>query len=83
MPKSVSASVWRSNGSTTGKDLNLVGGISETRIKINSVETLGLLGTGSCVSVLSERFYKEHLKDTPLQELKVECADGQELPYLS
>jgi len=44
------------------------------------------LDTGSCVSVLSESFYKEHFSDIHIQALddliRIECADGQILPYL-
>jgi len=44
------------------------------------------LDTGSCVSVLSDSFYKEHFSDIDIQALdyliRIECADGQRLPYL-
>ena len=47
---------------------------------INGISITTLLDTGSCVSVMCETYYKEHMHDTklePLTELlNVECADG-------
>ena len=44
-----------------------------------------LLDTGSTVSTVNERFYKDfkgHLELHPITELiNIECADGQQLPY--
>ena len=45
-----------------------------------------LLDTGSNVSTVSESFYRKHLSHHDLYSLtnvlKIECADGQSLPYL-
>lgn len=76
-----------SNQDISTEDPKLVGQSNETNILINDVRTTALLDTGSCVSVLSESFYEQHLKEMthirPLQEIiYIECADGQRLPYL-
>ena len=64
----------------------MVGTSTEASIVVNGTETKALLDSGSCVSTISQPFYEEHLNQTelrPLTEiLKVECADGSELPYL-
>ena len=64
---------------------NLVGTSNEVQIRIGSVNTTALLDTGSSVSTISSSFYKQHFADSlihPIQEiLKIECADGNELPY--
>lgn len=68
------------------KDPKLVGTSNEAQIKINNIETIALIDSGSCVSSISKSFYDEHLSSEPLRPLteilKVECADGSELPYL-
>ena len=73
--------------STYNKDPKLVGDTNETAVLINKQPSTALLDTGSCVSVVSQKFYEEKLKDTtklqPMTEiLNIECADGQKLPYL-
>lgn len=44
-----------------------------------------MLDTGSCVSTISESFYKKHFQHIPLlpldEILKLECADGNFMPY--
>ena len=56
-------------------------------MNINGKEVNGLLDTGSSVSVLSQSFYEQQLKDTtelrPVTEiLNIECAGGTMLQYL-
>ena len=50
-----------------------------------NIEARALLDTGSCVSVLSQSFYNDHLSELPLHSidniLQIECADGNNLPY--
>lgn len=50
------------------------------------MKTLALLDTGSTVSTICKQYYDDHLKELPLQPLtsllRIECADGQNLPYL-
>lgn len=86
MPKSVSASVTGSNTGTNNIDPRLVGETNEAHILVNDIQTTALLDTGSCVSVISESFVKKELKSIEIQPLnnilKIECADGQELPYI-
>ncbi|CAC5411914.1 unnamed protein product [Mytilus coruscus] len=64
---------------------DLVGRSNEVQIIIGSVSTITLLDTGSSVSTISKSFYDKHFFEIPIhpvQEiLKIECADGQELPY--
>jgi len=88
LPKLVCASA---KGSTRGtyydnNDPKLLGDINEAKISINGKQTTALLDTGSCVSVMCESFFQEHMPDTNLQPLteilNIECADGQPLPYL-
>ena len=86
MPKSVSASVTGSNVGTHRIDPQLVGETNEVKVCINDIQTLALLDTGSCVSVISESFHKNQLVNIEIQPLntllKIECADGKELPYI-
>lgn len=52
---------------------------------MNNIETKSLLDTGSCVSTISKTFYEQnfnHLELLPLDNfIKLECADGQTMPY--
>lgn len=86
--KLASTLVAGSNIGTNGQnDPKLVGSATEAEVWINGIQTSALLDTGSCISAISETFFKEHLQETTeLQPLKnivnVECADGSELPYL-
>ena len=88
LPKRISARVAESDQSTNKqmKDSKLIGNTNEASIKINNFETTALLDSGSCVSLISESFFKQHLQNTELQPLKnilqIECADGQSLPYI-
>ena len=86
MPKLVSAPVVGSNESTSAKNgPELVGDVNEVDIHLGGKETKCLLDTGSCVSVVSESFYVNHLKTSELRPVgdifNIECADGQKLPY--
>ena len=67
-------------------DPELVGKVNTVNIIVNNIPATALLDTGSCVSVLSDSFYKEHFSDIDIQALgdliRIECADGQLLPYL-
>ena len=53
---------------------------------LDNIEVLSLLDTGSCISSIGQSFYESNLKHPPLLPmsdiLNVECADGQQLPYL-
>ena len=87
MPKSVSATVTGSTCSTqANKDPKLVGDVNEATIHINNIQTRALINTGSCVSVISNSFYQNNLKEIKLKPLtgilNIECADGNNLPYL-
>ncbi|KAH3851362.1 hypothetical protein DPMN_093842 [Dreissena polymorpha] len=66
-------------------DPKLIGEAAEVRVFINNIMTNALCDTGSCVSTCSEKFYLENLREIeliPLNNLlKIECADGNELPY--
>ena len=67
-------------------DPELVGKVNTVTIIVNNIPATTLLDTGSCVSVLSESFYKEDFPDIDIHALadliRIECADGQLLPYL-
>ena len=56
---------------------NLAGKVTESTVFIDGIETIALLDTGS--------FYEKNLSHLPLLPvkdiLKVECSDGQKLPY--
>ncbi len=55
-------------------------------IKLNNICTKALLDTGSCVSLISETFYRNCLSEIQIEPLttvlNIECADGQQLPYI-
>ena len=65
---------------------DLVGSPNETEVIVNDIQTKALLDTGSTVSTVSEKFYNSNLSDLTMHLLefilKIECADGQHLPYL-
>lgn len=91
LPKSISASVVGLNMGTNNqkKDPKLVGETNEVSITIGDTDTTALLDSGSCISAISYSYWKENLANNyplqPLQDiinLKIECADGQKLPYL-
>ena len=85
LPKQISAAVTGSNSGTGKQDPKLVGETNEVEIFSNKIPTKALLDTGSCVSVVAEAFYKEHLSDLEINPigdvLNIECADGNSLPY--
>ena len=64
---------------------NVMGNANEAQVSINGIEITSLLDTGSCVSTVSKSFYDKHLSHLELLPLnsilKLECADGQSLPY--
>lgn len=63
----------------------LVGKSNEASITIEGQSTSALLDTGSSVSTVTQQFYETHLAHLELQQLdqllRIECADGQHLPY--
>ena len=69
------------------KEPELVGETNEVKVLINNIDVNALLDTGSCVSAMSKTFYEEnlaHIEIKPLNRiLKIECADGNTLPYAS
>lgn len=64
----------------------LVGTSNEADVIVESSTTKALIDTGSCVSTISEAYYRKELSDLELQPinqiLNIECADGKNLPYL-
>ena len=64
---------------------NLVGQSPEVVCKINNIETLALIDTGSQVTSLAFACYQKHFSDLPLHNitklLRVETVGGQSLPY--
>jgi hypothetical protein len=50
-----------------------------------TINTISLIDTGSSVSTVSHSFYIDNFSDLPIHPIKellrIECADGQELPY--
>ena len=64
----------------------LVGNVNEAHVSFDGHQCTALLDTGSMVSTVSETFYNSYLTDNPLLAiddlLRIECADGQLLPYL-
>lgn len=83
---SVAGSDRGTNKDQNKEDPNLVGEATETTVFIDNIETTALLDTGSCISSLGHTFYQKNFDHLPLKPisdiLKVECADGQCLPYL-
>jgi len=55
-------------------------------VKVEEKSTKALLDTGSCISSISKQFYEDHLSHLELKSLdnllKIQCADGNNLPYL-
>ena len=64
---------------------DLIGPANETYIKINGVDCLALLDSGSQVSCVSQKFYSEHLAHIELQHLEtlieIEGISGALIPY--
>lgn len=80
---------WR--GPTTGGrkpclTSRLVGSSNEADVIVESNATKMLIDTGSCVSTISEKYYRGELSNLELQPidqiLNIECSDGKNLPYL-
>jgi transposase InsO family protein len=73
--------------SSTGdnKDPKLVGDANEVEILIDNKPVRALLDTGSCVSLVTDSFYRNNLSNTSLlpveKILNIECADGEALSY--
>ena len=88
LPKLVGAFMNGSHQGTDKKrpDPQLVGDSNEVKVILGNTETTALLDSGSCISSVSETFWKDHLSDVPLEPLndfvKIECADGNRLKYL-
>ena len=59
---------------------------NEVTVKANGIIASALLYTGSTVSTVSESFYLQYLGNQHIQTLNrilhIECADGEEMPYL-
>lgn len=64
---------------------SLVGTSNEVNVIVGTINTISLIDTGSSVSTVSHSFYIDHFSDLPIHPIKellrIECADGQELPY--
>ena len=63
---------------------NVLGDLSEGTIGIENKQDRALIDTGSIVLTVSQSFYDQHLTDLPiksLNEIILECADGEALPY--
>ena len=65
----------------------MVGEPNESKIYVNSVETVALIDTGSMVTCMSEQFYRSFenkpvLRDIEDFEFKVYSAEGSTLPFL-
>ena len=71
---------------STRETTGLLGSPNEVTIKVNRITVSALLDTGSTVSTVSESFYLQYLANQPIQTLNhilhIECADGEEMPYL-
>ena len=65
---------------------DLVGNVNKASVQIEGISTSALLDTGSSVSTISQTFFEQNLAHLELHDignlLKVECVDGQSLPYL-
>lgn len=63
----------------------IVGSSNEVTVLVNNIEAKSLLDTGSCVSTISRTFYEQNFSNLELLPLdnfiKLECADGQTMPY--
>lgn len=68
-----------------GPKCELVGETNEVSICIGNQPAQALLDTGSCVSIVSETYYRENLGNLEILPvgdiLNIECADGEHLPY--
>ena len=73
------------NRTSLKRETTLIGNSNESSVTIEGINTSALIDTGSCVSTVTKEFYEKHLNHIELQPvqglLKIECADGNELPY--
>ena len=73
------------NRTSLKRETTLIGNSNESLVTIEGINTSALIDTGSCVSTVTKEFYEKHLNHIELQPvqglLKIECADGNELPY--
>lgn len=64
----------------------IVGSSNEADVKVDGKKAKALVDTGSGISTISEKFYRENLQHRELQSLydmlQIECANGESLPYL-
>ena len=64
----------------------VVGPVCETTINVDGIATTGLIDSGSQVTIISESFYRDYLKDRPIEQLEsalgIMGAGGQTVPYL-
>ena len=71
---------------STRETTGLLGSLNEVTMKVNGITASALLDTGSTVSNVSESFYLQYLANQPIQTLNhilhIDCADGEEMPYL-
>ena len=62
-----------------------MGSNNGVEITIEGIETKALLDTGSFITTISESYYEKHFQHIPLLPLddifKLECADGNFMPY--
>ena len=87
VPKSMGTHIAGSNMSSCLKsDPKLIGNPNEADVIVNGVFSHSLLDTRSCVSVVSKSFVEKNLSGIAIQDigqiLRIECADGKELPYM-
>ncbi|XP_062585806.1 uncharacterized protein LOC134247460 [Saccostrea cucullata] len=69
----------------TSPPVEIVGSSNEAEAKVDGIQAKALVDTGSGVNTISETFYRENLSHRVLQsfeELQIECANGENLPYL-
>ena len=69
---------------TTKAKSPIVGHANESDVLISGVKCKALIDTGSMVTTISSSFHKDYLSDhqlSALSNLRVEGADGNELPY--
>jgi hypothetical protein len=71
---------------STRETTGLLESPNEVTIKVNGITASALLDTGSTVSTVSESFYLQYLAKQSIQTLDrilhIECANGEEMPYL-
>lgn len=64
----------------------IVGNSNEADVKVDGKKAKALVDTGSGISTISEKFYRENLQHRELHSLydilQIECANGESLPYL-